>query len=90
MKFETLTIHKGNLITDSAKPVVQPITLSTTFEHGAGEMMYTRANNPNRKALENLLAALEKGQGAAAFARAEALRMEYSFDMHGPMLTEAR
>lgn len=72
MRFETLSIHKGNLITDSAKPVVQPITLSTTFEHGSGEMMYTRANNPNRQALENLLAALEKGQDAAAFASGNA------------------
>lgn len=72
MRFETLTIHKGNLITDSAKPVVQPITLSTTFEHGAGEMMYSRANNPNRKALEELLAAMEKGVGAAAFSSGNA------------------
>jgi len=72
MRFETLTIHKGNLITDSAKPVVQPITLSTTFEHGAGEMMYTRANNPNRKALEEVLAAMEKGADAAAFSSGNA------------------
>jgi cystathionine gamma-synthase len=72
MRFETLTIHKGNLITDSAKPVVQPITLSTTFEHGAGEMMYTRANNPNRQALESVLMAMEKGADAAAFSSGNA------------------
>jgi cystathionine gamma-synthase len=72
MRFETLTIHKGNLITDSAMPVVQPITLSTTFEHDAGEMMYSRVNNPNRKALENVLAAMEKGADAAAFSSGNA------------------
>jgi cystathionine gamma-synthase len=73
MKFETLSIHKGNHITDSAKPVVQPITLSTTFEHGneAG-MLYTRAGNPNRQALEEVLAAMEKGEDAAAFASGNA------------------
>ncbi|TNF40861.1 MAG: cystathionine gamma-synthase, partial [Cytophagales bacterium] len=51
MKFETLAIHKGNHITDKNNPVVQPITLSTTFEHGnEGGMLYTRASNPNRVA----------------------------------------
>lgn len=68
MKFETLAIHKGNQITDKNRPVVQPITLSTTFEHGnEGGVLYTRANNPNRRSLEELLAALEKGTDAAAF-----------------------
>lgn len=73
MKFETLAIHKGNLITDKNKPVVQPITLSTTFEHGnEGGVLYTRANNPNRMALEELIAALEKGVDAAAFSSGNA------------------
>ena len=73
MKFETLAIHKGNLITDKNKPVVQPITLSTTFEHGneAGAL-YTRASNPNRSALEEVIAALEKGKEAAAFSSGNA------------------
>ncbi len=72
MKFETLSIHKGNQITDSTRPVVQPVTLSTTFEHGNGQMLYSRANNPNRQSLEELLAALEKGEDAAAFASGNA------------------
>ncbi|MBC6368442.1 PLP-dependent aspartate aminotransferase family protein [Algoriphagus sp. AK58] len=73
MKFETLTIHKGNHITDKNAPVVQPITLSTTFEHGnEGNMLYTRAGNPNRTALEEVLAAMEKGADAAAFSSGNA------------------
>lgn len=73
MKFETLAIHKGNLITDKNKPVVQPITLSTTFEHGnEGGVLYTRAKNPNRMALEELVSALEKGIEAAAFSSGNA------------------
>ena len=73
MKFETLAIHKGNLITDKNKPVVQPITLSTTFEHGnEGGVMYTRANNPNRMALEQVISVLERGADAAAFSSGNA------------------
>ena len=73
MKFETLAIHKGNLITDQSKPVVQPITLSTTFEHGnESGILYTRASNPNRLALEELVSSLEKGADAAAFSSGNA------------------
>ncbi len=68
MKFETLTIHLGNGTQESHGAVVQPITLSTTFEHGnEGGMLYSRANNPNRHSLEQVLAAMEKGEDAAAF-----------------------
>lgn len=73
MKFETIAIHRGNQISDKNKPVVQPITLSTTFEHGnEGGIMYTRISNPNRLALEAVLAALEKGVDAAAFSSGNA------------------
>lgn len=73
MKLETIAIHAGNYIKDLSRPVVQPITLSTTFFHGNEEnMLYTRANNPNRHALEQLLTALEKGEDAAAFASGNA------------------
>lgn len=73
MKFETLTIHKGNQITDKNRPVVQPIILSTTFEHGnEGGSLYTRASNPNRNSLEEILAAMEKGADAAAFSSGNA------------------
>jgi cystathionine gamma-synthase len=73
MKFETLTIHKGNVSGDKNRPVVQPITLSTTFEHGnEGGVLYTRASNPNRNSLEEVLAAMEKGADAAAFSSGNA------------------
>jgi len=75
MKFETLAIHSGNLITDQFKPVVQPVTLSTTFEHHEGSLIYARANNPNRMALEFLLAKLEMGVAAAAFSSGNAAGM---------------
>lgn len=72
MKLETLAIHGGNIVTDSEKPVIQPITLSTTFVHQPESMIYARANNPNRHALEKLLAGLEKGADAAAFSSGNA------------------
>jgi len=72
MRLETLAIHGGNNITDTEKPVIQPITLSTTFIHQPDSMIYSRANNPNRQALEQLLAKLEKGADAAAFSSGNA------------------
>ncbi|MDR7132179.1 cystathionine gamma-synthase [Algoriphagus sp. 4150] len=72
MKLETFAIHGGNIVSDSEKPVVQPITLSTTFVHQPESMIYARANNPNRHALEKLLAGLEKGADAAAFSSGNA------------------
>ena len=69
---ETLAIHAGRHIDASTGAVSQPIVLSTTFERGAdGEyprgFAYTRETNPNRKALEQCLAALEGGKEALAF-----------------------
>ncbi|QDH79058.1 aminotransferase class I/II-fold pyridoxal phosphate-dependent enzyme [Echinicola soli] len=75
MKFETLAIHGGEEITGPHRPVVQPITLSTTFEHHEGSLIYSRANNPNRMALEKLLAELEMGEAAAAFSSGNAAGM---------------
>lgn len=73
MKFETIAIHQGNQVSDKNRPVVQPITLSTTFEHGnEGGIIYTRISNPNRLALEAVLAALENGVDAAAFSSGNA------------------
>jgi cystathionine gamma-synthase len=71
MKFETVAIHGANMITDSHRPVVQPIT----FEHVQNSPIYTRATNPNREALENLLAKLERGTKAAAFSSGNAAGM---------------
>ena len=74
MKIETIAIHGGNVVSDTLKPVIQPITLSTTFEHQdqEGSMMYTRLENPNRKSLEAVLSALEGGKDAAAFSSGNA------------------
>ena len=73
LRFETLAVHAGRKIDLATGAVAQPIHLSTTFERGAdGEyplgFSYTRETNPNRKALETCLAALEGGKEALAFA----------------------
>ncbi|WP_207533078.1 trans-sulfuration enzyme family protein [Desertivirga arenae] len=77
MKIETLAIHAGNSTDSNTKAVVQPITLSTTFERAedgsypAG-YIYTRAANPNRLSLENVLAKLDGGAEACAFSSGNA------------------
>lgn len=75
MKLETIAIHAGTIIEDKNRPAVQPITLSTTFEHVEGSPIYSRANNPNRIALEQVLARLEHGEAAAAFSSGNAAGM---------------
>ncbi|MFO7823144.1 MAG: aminotransferase class I/II-fold pyridoxal phosphate-dependent enzyme [Cyclobacterium sp.] len=72
MKPETIAIHGGNIVNDPLKPVIQPITLSTTFGHQEGSMVYSRLENPNRRSLETVLAALENGTDAAAFSSGNA------------------
>ena len=72
MKPETIAIHAGNFTDASTGAVIQPITLSTTFERNVdgsfrGDYIYSRSSNPNRAALENVLAKLEGGADAAAF-----------------------
>jgi cystathionine gamma-synthase len=77
MKIETIAIHAGNKIDNSNKAVIQPITLSTTFERGPegnypGGYIYTRADNPNRSSLEQVLYQLEGGADACAFSSGNA------------------
>lgn len=77
MKLETIAIHAGNHTDPNSGAVVQPITLSTTFERGLdgefpGGYIYTRADNPNRKSLENVLTQLEGGVDACAFSSGNA------------------
>ena len=73
MDFNTLSVHGGAMKDENAGSVVNPIYLSTTFERGnQGEIgpkgyMYSRIGNPNRAALENLLAKMEAGAEAMAF-----------------------
>jgi cystathionine gamma-synthase len=77
LHLETLAIHAGHTIDLASGAVTSPIVLSTTFErapdlsfpHGH---IYIRDRNPNRTELEVVLAALEGGADAAAFASGSA------------------
>ncbi|WP_342645659.1 aminotransferase class I/II-fold pyridoxal phosphate-dependent enzyme [Mucilaginibacter sp. CSA2-8R] len=80
MKVETLVIHAGSHVDESTSAVVAPIVLSTTFERDhdgnySKGYSYSRAGNPNRQALETVLARLEGGVQAAAFASGNAAGM---------------
>jgi len=80
MKIETIAIHAGNHTDGSSKAVIQPIVLSTTFERAEdgtfpGGHIYSRASNPNRTLLENVLAKLEGGADAASFSSGNAAGM---------------
>ena len=73
MRFETLAVHAGHTPDATTGAVSPPIYLSTTFERAAdgsfpGGFVYIRDANPNRRMLEECLAALEGGTAAAAFA----------------------
>jgi cystathionine gamma-synthase len=72
MQTETIAIHAGNLTRSATGDVTPPISLSTTFfrdDAGGypGGHMYSRVSNPNRSALEKVMADLEKGADACAF-----------------------
>ena len=72
MRVETLAVKAGMELADASRAIAPPITLSTTFERGEdgsypGGFDYSRSGNPNRKALEAALAALEGGSEAVAF-----------------------
>ncbi len=80
MKIETIAIHAGNQADQGNQAVIQPITLSTTFERAEdgsypSGYIYSRSNNPNRNSLENVLAKLENGAAAAAFSSGNAAGM---------------
>jgi len=72
MKIETRAVHAGRHIDPATGAVTPPICLSTTFERSPeGDYplgyIYSRDNNPNRRALEECLADLEGGTQALAF-----------------------
>ncbi len=80
MKIETIAIHSGNKIDEVTKAAIQPITLSSTFERGEngdypGGYIYSRSSNPNRTSLEKVVAVLENGLEACAFATGNAAGM---------------
>lgn len=89
MKIETLAIHAGNHSDLTTGAVVSPLVLSTTFERAddgslvEGRDIYTRASNPNRRALEEKLAALEGGSEAIAFASGQAATMSIFHSLGG-------
>lgn len=72
MRFETKAIHAGLDIGNPSSSIVPPISPSTIFEidkggRKAGDLHYTRLDNPNRSQFETLIAALAGGEAAAAF-----------------------
>ena len=80
LRVETLAVHAGHEIDPATGAVVAPIHLSTTFERDvegtyARGFMYTRNDNPNRKALEEGVSLLEGGAAAAAFGSGMAAAM---------------
>src|SRR5437879_3489727 len=80
VRVETLAVHAGHEIDPATGAVVAPIHLSTTFERDvegtyARGFMYTRYDNPNRKALEEGVSSLEGGAAAAAFGSGMAAAM---------------
>ncbi len=73
MRFETLAVHAAAEADRLTGAVSSPIHLSTTFERAEdgsfpSGFAYIRNDNPNRRALESALAALEGGASAVAFA----------------------
>src|SRR5438045_1394187 len=73
VRVETLAVHAGHQVDPATGAVAAPIHLSTTFERDvegtySRGFMYTRNDNPNRKALEEGISAIEGGFAAAAFA----------------------
>ena len=77
MKIETIAIHAGNKIDEHSKAVIQPISLSSTYQRADDGSypkgyIYSRMDNPNRKSLENVIAELEGGADACAFSSGNA------------------
>ena len=77
---ETLAVHAGHKVDSATGAVAEPIYLSTTFERDvegtySRGFMYSRNDNPNRKALEEGVNTLENGAAAAAFGSGMAAAM---------------
>ncbi|HYC71879.1 MAG TPA: PLP-dependent aspartate aminotransferase family protein [Opitutaceae bacterium] len=77
MNPETLAVHAGRSVDPASGAVAPDLTLSTTFARRADgrlatDFNYGRYDNPNRRALESALAALEAGAEALAFASGQA------------------
>lgn len=73
MRFETKAIHVGREIDPLTGAVTTPLHLSTTYERAedgsyTNDFMYSRKDNPNRRALEECLTSLEDGYDTVTFA----------------------
>lgn len=73
LRFETLAIHADAGADPATGAIAPPLHLSTTYRHGpAGERLhgrlYLREGNPTEERLERVLAGLEGGERALAFA----------------------
>jgi len=72
MRLSTKAIHIGQSPDPATGATVPPIHVTSTYTQAApGEHLgyeYSRTDNPTRRNLEECLAALENGRGAAAFA----------------------
>jgi len=80
VKPETLAVHAARRPDADSGAVSTPIHLSTTFERAADGgyprgYSYGRADNPNRRALEQAIAMLESGHDALCFASGTAASM---------------
>lgn len=76
-RVETIAVHAGAHVDPATGAVTPPIHLSTTFERAADGSytdgyVYGRSDNPNRRALEECLTALEGGAAAIAFPSGQA------------------
>ena len=66
---ETIAIQAGRNIDQATGAVMPPIHLTSTYvRDNDGEFVYSRIDNPNRRALEECLTMLEGGAGAITFA----------------------
>ncbi|HEX2093726.1 MAG TPA: aminotransferase class V-fold PLP-dependent enzyme [Longimicrobiaceae bacterium] len=77
---ETVAVHAGHAPDPGTGAVTPPIHLSTSYARGPdgallGEFLYSRTDNPTRRALEECLAALEGGSACAAFSSGSAATM---------------
>jgi cystathionine gamma-synthase len=77
LRLETRAIHAGTSVDPHTGAVVEPVTLSSTFQRDADGgyrrgFHYSTAGNPNRRSLEQAVAALEGGADAVAYASGSA------------------
>jgi cystathionine gamma-synthase len=77
MDIDTRVLHALSGARTAYGAVVEPLVLSTTFERATGGdfphgYSYGRSGNPNRAALEQVMAAVENGTCAFAFASGSA------------------